>query len=44
MIRLYIIAGCVALLAAGVLWVRHDAVQSDRARQEAEQAAEHGAE
>ena len=38
MIRLYIIAGCVALLAAGVLWVRHDAVQSERARQEAERA------
>jgi len=30
MIRPYIIAGCVALLAAGVLWVRHDAVQSER--------------
>jgi mannose/fructose-specific phosphotransferase system component IIA len=37
-IRLYIIAGCAAALVAGVLWLRHDAVQSERARQEAERA------
>jgi hypothetical protein len=37
-IRLYIIAGCVAALAAGVLWVRHDAVQSERAARDAKDA------
>lgn len=38
MTRLYI-AGAVALaLIAGVLWLRHDAVQSERARQEAARA------
>jgi hypothetical protein len=38
MIRLYIIAACAAALVSGVLWVRHDAAMSERARQEAERA------
>jgi hypothetical protein len=37
-IRLYIIAACIAALAAGVLWVRHDAVQSERAARDAKDA------
>jgi hypothetical protein len=36
--RLYIIAACAAALIAGILWVRHDAIQSERARAEAERA------
>ena len=38
MIRLYIIAACAAALVAGVLWVRHDAVQSERAARDAKDA------